>query len=446
MLARDLTRRVIRLCVLGAILTGGAAAAVTAIDPATLKADFRRPDSVPFPENSPYSAAMARLGERMFQDPILSGNNQSSCATCHQQGNNWQDGVAKATGLDGLPLPRRTPTLWNMAWGNLYFWDGRAKTLEEQVLGPMQNPREMGQQMEQLVNELSQSADYQQMFAEAFPETPVIGEKTISQALATYVRTIVSPEAPFDRWIAGDESAISEGAKRGFGLFVGKGNCSACHAGWNFTDNSFQDIGLPGEDRGRGAVINVAKLDHAFKTPTLRNVAERGPYMHDGSVATLEAVIDHYNGRFLKRPTLARDMRDINLTDAEKADLVEFLKALTGDGPAIQMGAVQGAEVPGATAGLRRISQRGLKFDPERVTLECRRADCLCERRQSLSQRHGQRSRHELRLRRHGPRYRVYAAVHGSRDLRGHLSDPSADDAGDRGQVARRRAGELTAP
>jgi len=371
MLRRDLIQRAVRYCVLGAIMMGGAATAiaVTAVDPVAMKTEFRRPDSVPFPEDRTYSAAKAQLGERLFKDPILSGQNQSSCATCHQPENNWQDGVPKAMGLDGMPLPRRTPTLWNMAWGNLYFWDGRAKTLEEQVLGPMQNPREMGQQMEQLVNELSQSPEYRQMFAAAFPESPAIEEKTISHALATYVRTIVSPEAPFDRWIAGDESAISEGAKRGYTLFAGKGNCAACHSGWNFTDNSFQDIGLPGEDRGRGAVLKVAKMDFAFKTPTLRNVAERGPYMHDGSVATLEAVIDHYNGRFVKRPTLSRDMRDIGLTDAEKANLVEFLKTLTSDGPAVQMGAVPETGATGATAELRRISQRGLRFDPEHVTL-----------------------------------------------------------------------------
>ncbi len=371
MLQRDLMRRVLPLCILGAILTGGAATAVaiTSVDPETMKAEFRRPDTVPFPEDSPYDAAMARLGEHLFMDPILSGNNQSSCATCHQPTNNWQDGVPTAMGLDGMPLPRRTPTLWNMAWGNLYFWDGRAKTLEEQVLGPMQNPREMGQQMEQLVSELSASTEYQQLFTEAFPESPTVDEKTISRALATYVRTIVSAEAPFDRWIAGDKSAISESAKRGYTVFAGKGNCAACHSGWNFTDNSFQDIGLPGDDRGRGAVLNIAKLDFAFKTPTLRNVAERGPYMHDGSVATLEAVVDHYNGRFVKRATLARDMRDIGLTDAEKADLVEFMKALTSDGPAMQIGGLPDAEVTGATAGLRRISQRGLQFDPEHVTL-----------------------------------------------------------------------------
>ncbi|HVR66209.1 MAG TPA: cytochrome c peroxidase [Verrucomicrobiae bacterium] len=371
MLQRKFMRRVLPLCIAGAFLVSAAATAVaiTSVDPETMKAEFRRPDSVPFPEDRPYDAAMARLGEHLFMDPLLSGNNQSSCATCHQPGNNWQDGVPKAMGLDGMPLPRRTPTLWNMAWGNLYFWDGRAKTLEEQVLGPMQNPREMGQQMEQLVSELSASTEYQQLFAAAFPESPTVDEKTISRALATYVRTIVSAEAPFDRWIAGDESAISDSAKRGYTVFAGKGNCAACHSGWNFTDNSFQDIGLPGEDRGRGEVLKLAKLDFAFKTPTLRNVAERGPYMHDGSVATLEAVIDHYNGRFLKRPTLARDMRDIGLTDAEKADLVEFLKALTSDGPAIQMGALPGTEVTGATAGLRRISQRGLRFDPEHVSL-----------------------------------------------------------------------------
>jgi cytochrome c peroxidase len=366
---RDLTRRLLRLCVAGAVLTVTASAvAISNVDPETLKAEFRRPDAVPFPEDRPHTAARAQLGERLFNDPVLSGHNGSSCATCHQPNNDWQDGVPKAMGLDGMPLPRRTPTLWNMAWGNLYFWDGRAATLEEQVLGPMQNPREMGQQMAQLVEELSQSTEYPQMFAAAFPDQPAIEEQTISHALATYVRTIVSPEAPFDRWIAGDESAISDGAKRGFALFVGKGNCSACHSGWNFTDNAFQDIGLPGEDRGRGAVINVAKMDFAFKTPTLRNVEKRAPYMHDGSVATLEAVIDHYNGRFLKRPTLARDMRDINLTDTEKADLVAFLKALTSDGPAIQVAASPGVEAA-AAAGLHRISQRGLKFNPDQVTL-----------------------------------------------------------------------------
>lgn len=371
MARRDLVRRWLRLCVFGATLTGVAAVAIadSASDLAKLRADFRRPDSVPFPVDHPYSVAKAQLGEALFHDLALSGHNETSCATCHQSDNDWQDGVARATGLDGAPLPRRTPTLWNMAWGDTYFWDGRAATLEEQVLGPMQNPREMGQQMPQLIDELSQSSDYRRMFAEAFPSNPEIGLETISEALATFVRTLVSPEAPFDRWVAGGESAINDGAKRGFALFTGKANCSACHSGWNFTDQSFHDIGLAGEDRGRGGIIHVAKMDFAFKTPTLRNVARRAPFMHDGSVATLDVVIDHYNGKFLKRPTLSRDMRDINLTDAEKADLVEFLKTLTSDGPAMQMGALPGGEAAGATATLRRISQRGLKFNPEQVTL-----------------------------------------------------------------------------
>jgi len=371
MARRDFVQRWLRGCVLvgGLVVSAAVAVADSAPDPATLKADFRRSESVPFPTELPYTEAKARLGERLFHDSVLSGANHTSCATCHQAENDWQDGVPSATGLDGLPLARRTQTLWNMAWGDSYFWDGRAATLEEQVLGPMQNPREMAQQLPQLIDELSQSAEYRQLFAEAFPANPTIGLETISQALATFVRTLVSPEAPFDRWIAGDEAAIDAGAKRGFALFVGKANCAACHAGWNFTDQSFHDIGLAGEDRGRGAVINRAKMDFAFKTPTLRNVARRAPYMHDGAVATLEAVIDHYNGKFLKRPTLSRDMRDIGLTDAEKADLAAFLKTLTSDGPAVQVGALLDADPAGATAQLRRISQRGLKFNPEQVTL-----------------------------------------------------------------------------
>jgi cytochrome c peroxidase len=166
-------------------------------------------------------------------------------------------------------------------------------------------------------------------FAQVFPGQPVSID-TIAAAIATYERTVVSGEAPFDRWIKGDEQAISAAAQRGFALYNGKANCAVCHAGWRMTDDGFHDIGMPDADRGRAAVApGIVQLEHAFKTPTLRNVNLRAPYMHDGSVPTLAAVIDHYDSGFVQRPSLDTQMRQLGLTPAEKADLLAFLDTLT---------------------------------------------------------------------------------------------------------------------
>jgi cytochrome c peroxidase len=227
-------------------------------------------------------------------------------------------------------LGRRTPTVLDLAWGELFFWDGRASSLEEQALGPIQSPGEMSMPIDQMIKKLQAIPEYAPLFEKAYTGEG-ISDKTIAKAIASYERTIVSRTAPFDRWIDGDVSAISEEAKRGFVLFNGKANCAVCHSGWRFTDDGFHDIGIPGKDLGRGAILKeIEAVEYAFKTPTLRNVDRRAPYMHDGSSLTLEEAIDLYNaGGRVKRPSLSKEVRPLNLSKEEKKDLIAFLKTLT---------------------------------------------------------------------------------------------------------------------
>lgn len=301
-----------------------------AADRAALKAKYQRPDSIPFPADNPFSLDRAKLGETLFFDPRLSGSNWISCATCHNPALSWGDGLAKGRGHGMGELGRRTPTVLNLAWAPRLFWDGRARSLEEQALGPIASDAEMHQNLDEMVAELKAIPGYVTRFNGVFPGEGLTKD-TIAKAIATYERTIVSGTAPFDRWIAGDETAVSEPAKRGFDLFNGKANCAACHTGWSFTNHGFADIGLPDADVGRGALSKAESMQHAFKTPGLRNIAQRGPYMHDGSAATLDAVVRHYDTGFVERPSLSADMRRLNLTDAEVGELVAFMETLTGD-------------------------------------------------------------------------------------------------------------------
>jgi len=210
------------------------------------------------------------------------------------------------------------------------MWDGRLANLEEQALGPIQSPGEMNMPIEQLMTRLVSIAEYKPLFAEAFPGEDM-GAKTLAKAIATYERTVVSERAPFDDWIEGNEQAISEDAKRGFALFNGKAQCSSCHEGWNFTNDGFQDIGLPSEDVGRGKFLAVLKMQHAFKTPGLREITRRSPYMHDGSIATLEQVVEHYDSGGVERRSRSDLIKPLGLAPQEKADLVAFLKTLTSN-------------------------------------------------------------------------------------------------------------------
>ncbi len=299
------------------------------------KQEYVRPSEIPFPEENPYTAEKADLGHRLFFDPRLSGRDYISCATCHNPSFSWGDGLPTGFGDRMTQLGRRTPTVLNLAWGELMMWDGRFESLEEQALGPVGAEVEMNQELSEVVAEIEAIPEYRTLFNIAFPEDGVTIDN-IANAIATYERTIVSGVAPFDRWVAGDEDAISESAKRGFDLFNGKANCVACHSGWNFTDDSFHDIGLDDDDIGRGAILpNIVAMQHAFKTPTLRNASQRGPYMHDGSVENLTAVVEHYNDGFVTRPSLSNEIRALNLTGGEIADIVEFMLTLDGDDPVV---------------------------------------------------------------------------------------------------------------
>ena len=243
--------------------------------------------------------------------------------------------MARAIGHGMNTLARRTPTTLNLGWAPLLFWDGRADSLEAQALGPMSAPAEMNMPLADLEKKLNAIPGYKPLFRAAFGETSITATR-VAQALATYERTLVSREAPFDRWVNGDESALSPAAVQGFALFNGKALCSKCHSGWRLTDDSFHDIGINAGDLGRGAVLKgLESMQYAFKTPTLRNVVQRAPFMHNGSEASLERVVEFYNrGGDVRRQSLSTDIRPLKLTSKEKQDLVEFLKSLSSvDGP-----------------------------------------------------------------------------------------------------------------
>lgn len=336
------------------------------------RAAFRRPLVVPFPVENPYTAEKAALGEKLFFDPALSGAGDRSCASCHRPDAAFSDGLPRGVAIDGTQLDRRTPSLFDLAWGQTFFWDGRSGTLEAQALMPIQDEREMHHDPIRIAAALTKAAEYRADFARAFPETPEPTPATISKALATYERTLLTRESPFDRWVMGDEAALSEAAKRGFAIFNGPAACSECHSGWALTDNGFHDIGLPGADPGRGRVLGQPELEFAFKTPSLRDVARRGgPYMHDGSLQTLEEVIDHYTKDFPKRPSLSPDLHSIRLTAEEKKDLLAFLQALDGDGdpPALTSPDITPPVQPPAKSGNPVVTQRNKDFSVRAVSL-----------------------------------------------------------------------------
>jgi cytochrome c peroxidase len=296
-----------------------------------MKAQYRRPVSIPFPKDNPYTPEKAALGKKLYFDTRLSVTSAQSCASCHNPAFGWGDGLEVGVGHGMAKLGRRSPTVVNGAWGAIFMWDGRLASLEEQALGPIQSPGEMNMPLDQLMQRLSNIAEYKPLFAEAFPKEKM-SIATLAKAISTFERTVVSERAPFDAWIEGNEKAISEEAKRGFVLFNTKAQCSSCHEGWNFTNDSFHDIGLPSEDVGRGNFMaGVVKMQHAFKTPGLREISRRGPYMHDGSIATLADVVEHYDRGGVDRPSRSDLMKPLALTAQEKADLVAFMMTLTSN-------------------------------------------------------------------------------------------------------------------
>lgn len=325
-------RRQLAAALLSVALVAGVGAALGAGTPpraADPRAAFARPDAIPFPTDNPFREATAQLGHVLFFDPRLSGSGAMSCASCHNPALGWEDGMRTGRGEAANTLGRSTPTILNIAWAEPLMWDGRAETLEHQALGPIQAEVEMNLPIERLVERLSAIPGYRRLFRDAYGDDRVTPEG-IARALATFQRTVVSNLAPFDRWVRGEEAAISEEAKRGFALFTGRANCAACHSGWRFTDDGFHDIGLASPDIGRGAHLpELVSMRHAFKTPTLRNIAERAPYMHDGSSMTLREAVIHYDTGFVARESLSPEMRRLNLSPREVDDIVAFLRTLS---------------------------------------------------------------------------------------------------------------------
>jgi cytochrome c peroxidase len=293
------------------------------------KQKYVRPASTPFPAENLYSKDRELLGKTLFFDPRLSQSGSISCASCHNPGFSWGDGLPRGIGTGMKQLGRRSPTILNAAWSDLLFWDGRADSLEMQALGPIASQREMNMPLDAMVKVLQGIPEYKTLFARAYPGEPM-NEKTVARAIASFERTVVSGQAPFDKWISGDESAIGEDAKRGFDLFNAKAGCVQCHSEWNFTDNGFHDVGLEDTDRGRGARLPLEGMQFAFKTPTLRNVDRSAPYMHEGNEQTLGNVIDFYDrGGDARRKSLSPEIVPLHLTAQEKADLLAFLSTLT---------------------------------------------------------------------------------------------------------------------
>jgi cytochrome c peroxidase len=283
---------------------------------------------VPVPADNPMTTEKVELGKQLYFDPRLSCDNTVSCASCHDPKKGWSNSAKFATGVRGQVGGRSAPTIINAAYSDLQFWDGRAKLLEGQALGPIQNPIEMDHKLEECVTKLNKIKGYRDQFQKVFGSE--VTSENIAKAIAAFERTILSGNAPYDKFKAGDEKALSASAQRGMKLFFGKAHCSACHSGPSFTDEGFHNIGVGMKadkpDLGRYEVTKVEGDKGAFKTPTLREVARHSPYMHDGSLATLEEVIDHYDKGGITNPQLDEEIFPLKLTSEEKANLVSFLK------------------------------------------------------------------------------------------------------------------------
>lgn len=294
---------------------------------------------VQIPKDNPLTAAKIELGKQLFFDPRLSEDQTISCASCHDPEHGWSNADRFATGIGGQVGGRSAPTIINSAYLNAgsprfskpaQFWDGRAADLEDQALGPIQNPIEMNMKMDAVLERLNKVDGYRKQFQDIFGTD--VTEEGVAKAIASFERTILSADAPIDRFLAGEDDAMSEAAQRGWDLFQNgaKANCTACHKYPNFADGGYHNIGVGMDaqkpDLGRFEVTKLAGDKGRFKTPTLREIHRTGPYMHDGSEETLEDVIEFYVKGGVKNPQLDEEMKPLKLTEQEKKDLVIFLK------------------------------------------------------------------------------------------------------------------------
>ena len=278
------------------------------------------------PDDNPLTAEKIALGKQLFWDKRWSRNGTLACVSCHDPAHGWADPRKVSLRFDGTPTPRHSPTLVNRLFSDVQQWAGTRTSLEDQAI------KASDQSPELLVKNLGPIAGYREQFQRVFG-TGVTPEG-VAKAIAAYERTILSGDSPYDRFRAGDAKALSPSAQRGLALFEGKARCVSCHAGFNFTDESYHNLGV-GMDRanpdlGRFTVTKREEHRGAFKTPTLRDVASRPPFMHDGSEATLASVIALYNRGGVPNPWLSGEMKPLGLSAAEQTDLIAFLESLTG--------------------------------------------------------------------------------------------------------------------
>ena len=290
---------------------------------------------VTWPEDNTYTPARAELGKVLFFDGRLSANGVVSCAFCHEPAHAFSAGTPLSRGVDGKLGVRHAQTVINRAWGKSQFWDGRAPTLEAQVASPITNPDEMGMTTEGVTQKIRSIKGYAPLFAAAFGDSSITFDR-IAKAIATFERTIVSGNSAYDRYLAGDKSALTKQQKDGLDFFNKKGECAECHKGPNFSDEKFANLGVgmdqPNPDPGRSAVTKKRSDFGKFKAPTLRDLAHRAPYMHDGSVKTLSEVLDIYAKGGLPNPHLDTRLAPFYLDEETKRDLLAFLDSLNGEG------------------------------------------------------------------------------------------------------------------
>jgi cytochrome c peroxidase len=290
-------------------------------------------------QKEPPTPERVRLGRWLFYDTRLSADRTISCATCHDPARGFSQDTAVSTGIRGQKGTRKSPGFVNAAWRlyPVFFWDGRADSLEAQALGPIANPIEMGNTYEAMVRTLTGVRAYAKYFRDAFGSEHITKER-VAKAIADYERICMSGDSAWDRWRKHhDETAVSDEVRKGHELFFGRAGCSQCHLGENFTDDRFHNLGVGWNprartfaDEGRSVVTNAVADRGAFKTPTLRDVAKHAPYMHDGSMSSLEQVVEHYRKGGTRNPWLDPKITRVPLTDAEAAALVTFMEALTG--------------------------------------------------------------------------------------------------------------------
>jgi len=313
---------VLALVVTGVVVAGTTEAQQKMKLPLGLQAD-----AAFIPGDNPQTPEKIALGKKFFWDKRWSASGTVACVSCHQPDHGWTDSQRFSTNFAGKPTPRRAPTLVNRLFSDSQLWTGLRVSLEEQAL------KDSNRTDEKVVEHLGAVPAYQKEFRKVFGRE--VDPDGVAKAIAAYVRTIVSGNSPYDRFRAGDKRAMSAAAQRGLAVFEGKALCARCHAGFNFTDEGYRNIGVgmdkENPDLGRYSVTKKEEDKGAFKTPTLRDVAKRTPYMHDGSQKTLEEVVAFYDGGGHKNPWLSSDVKPLKLTNQEQKDLVAFLNSLSGE-------------------------------------------------------------------------------------------------------------------